>query len=281
MSITVNTYPVWGDGHQLQLKRLYCNSDGSPVVLVPGFGETAGQFFDPQKMDGLAVWLVEQGLDVFIAEGRGKGDSCPQVNRALQWGLNELITQDLPAQLSYIEQLKPDQPQLWIGQGLGGLLLACCYARYRVNVRGMVYLGTARRCELQTLPKSLSYMGWRFWQGCKSVFQGKAGKGDKRAESRLMWQQMAYWHHSIDWIDPQDGFDYRRALHHKGMPASLYLAKASNTLFGNLHDTRCWLKELGDHDAQLVAVKPDGSNKTPYLNEYEELQSWLQRQFDL
>ncbi len=309
----MSTFP-WGDsrltleehtvqvagGHQLQLRRCYKASykendrRGVPVFLVAGFGQDSSIFLPESTQAGLAPYLASCGYDVFVAELRGKGRSWPHVTRHADWGLHELITEDIPAHLNTLAKLRPGEPQIWVGHGLGSLLLLGCYARLDITpapLLGMVHFAAGRCCQLTSLDKTLRYMTWQW--GCETSAAlfgcvNATGLGHQvHADSRKVYQQWRHWQQSINWLDPDDQFDYRVALQRKALPASLYFSLRDSGLWGSAEDTRLLLKELGTHDARLVGLGKAQGNHRNYTaqsllthhdavrDHFETLKDWL------
>ncbi|TQV78701.1 hypothetical protein FKG94_11775 [Exilibacterium tricleocarpae] len=256
-------------GHQLQLKQCYRQAGGPPVLLLAGFLNDASLFFTPVAEGGLAQYLAAAGFDVYVAELRGKGGSWPAVNRKSETGLHEAITEDLPAHIDKIAQLRPGEPQCWIGEGLGSVLLAATYARLEQTpapVLGMAHFAAGRYCELTSWPQTLAYMTWQWRWRLSSIASGyiKRGWRAPTRESRVSAQNWQTWQQQVDWCDPVDGFDYRRAIRRKGMPPSLYFAARNQILWGALDSTRLWIRELGNHDARLLGLGKASGNLSNY-----------------
>ncbi len=94
------------------------------LLLLPALGMSM-RFYRP-----LARALAEQGLDVVLFEQRGHGHSAVRASRSCDWGFAELLEQDVPTVLDWIEQnLKPTRLTI-MGHSLGGHLAACLTALY-------------------------------------------------------------------------------------------------------------------------------------------------------
>ena len=270
------------DGHQLQLRRCSLEVSGAtpgaelgvgrgvPVLMVAGFLSDASVYFPADTEAGLARFLAAAGFDVFVAELRGKGGSWPSIHRNWNTGLHHSIMEDIPAHLCQIAKLRPGEPQLWIGQGLGSILLAGCYARLDIlpaPVIGMVHFGAGRYCELASWRKTFAHSMWR-WRCALSCFLHGfviRGMGEKNyRESRPNFVEWCRWSQSVDWLDPIDQFDYRDALRQKGMPPALYFAAHHQILWGSMESSRLWIQELGNHDARLVGLSKAFGNLRNY-----------------
>lgn len=261
------SYTVKSGEHQLNLRRCYRHKDGIPVLMVAGAQECGDIFWPEAAEAGLAPFLADCGFDVFVADLRGKGISWPSVSRNSDWGLRALITEDIPAHLAKIAKLRPATPQFWVGHGMGSLLLSGCYARLDIlpaPVMGMVHFAAARRCELSNLLKSMNYARWQSQLSLTSILFGGSSVTLPNSDSRQVMRELSQWHSSAEWIEQEDSFSYREGLRQKGMPPSIYYALAGRGLWGNVADTRLWMRELGNHDAQLLSLGQANGNLRNY-----------------
>ncbi len=261
------SYTVKSGEHQLNLRRCYRHKDGMPVFMVAGAQECGDIFWPDTDEAGLAPFLADCGFDVFVADLRGKGISWPSVSRHSEWGLSALITEDIPAHLAKIAKLRPAVPQFWIGHAMGSLLLSGCYARLDIlpaPVAGMIHFAAARRCELSTLLKSISYARWQSQLRLAALLFGGSSLKLPLSDSVPVMRELMQWHSSAEWVAQDDSFAYRERLREKGMPPSIYYALAGNSLWGSVDDTRLWMRELGDHDAQLLSLGQANGNVRNY-----------------
>jgi pimeloyl-ACP methyl ester carboxylesterase len=113
-----------------------------PVVLVHGAFQNRNQWLGMQG-EGLAGWLVEQGLDVWLMEMRGHGFS-PR-NRDYQKNTAEACASyDIPAVNAFVLEQTGRKP-IWIGHSLGGVAVATAVAAEQLtvdNCAGLALLGT-------------------------------------------------------------------------------------------------------------------------------------------
>lgn len=262
-------------GHQLHMARYFARHSGQntrpgiPVFMLPGF-LCQSDLYLPDEGEGLAGFLVEAGFDVYIAELRGKGESWPAVTRHSDTGVHQAITEDIPLFITQIARTRPDQPQLWVGQGFSSALLAATYARLSqlpAPVCGMIHFAATRFYNMSSWSQTLQYMFWQWRHYSGSLIRGyvQQGMGSSRCrESRQMFADLQQWHRSAEWEDPVDTFDYRQAIRKKGAPPSLYYALNKKTLWGSLESSRSFIRELGHHDARLVGLGKASGNKRNY-----------------
>jgi pimeloyl-ACP methyl ester carboxylesterase len=113
-----------------------------PVILVHGAFQNRNQWLGMQG-EGLAGWLVEQGLDVWLMEMRGHGFS-PR-NRDYQNNTAEACAcYDIPAVNAFVLEQTGRKP-VWIGHSLGGVAVATAVAAEQLrvdNCAGLALLGT-------------------------------------------------------------------------------------------------------------------------------------------
>lgn len=256
------TVPVTAGDH-LRLMRFYCDKKplGQPVFMLHGmFAE--GSVFFAQKDGGLAADLATRGYDVFVADLRGKGESWPKINRCSRWGVHQHITEDIPALLRMVSQQRPNTPQIWIGQGWGGVLMAAYAARFVDNQdlpALMVYLGSSR----YRLPfiNTISQWGFVFRHRLLSAltlplgycpsFSGLMNSPETKGNIRDYFS----WQRTERWLDPVDGFDYGRAIRQKSLPPSLYLAANRTPLPIDGRNVGSFSRELGVHDSRVINMQ--------------------------
>lgn len=296
--LIVQPHNVQVGSNQLELRQCFRDGKetGPPLLMLAGFLNTSDVFLPHQNNGGLAPFLASLGYDVYLAELRGRGNGWPAVGPRADWGLHQAICEDIPAHLETIEKLRPGEAQFWLGEGLGGVLLTAAYARLdalSAPLMGLVHLGAARRCRIDSWTKALHHRSWFLGTGLTRLFRGYAafpfGEASRR-ETRASLANWQEWQCSDEWLDPVDGFDYREALRRKELPPSLYIANRRSVLWGNIGDCRRWVEELGPHDARLVTVGKSEGNQRNYSHSdllqhpaacsdhYLQLQAWLEEQ---
>jgi pimeloyl-ACP methyl ester carboxylesterase len=110
------------DGVALRLKR-YVNDGAQPILLAHGFLGNGLEFDLPHRRHNLALYLAEQGFDVWISSFRGCGNG-PYECGINDWGhsVDELAGLDAPALVEGITEITGQRP-IWIGHSLGGIIL--------------------------------------------------------------------------------------------------------------------------------------------------------------
>ncbi len=272
-------------GIQLGLHRLYRQRGshergkeavtGTPVLMLADFMEDQSIFFPdmehskPDTRLGLAPMLASEGYDVFMLDLRGKGRSWPALSGEQNWGLHQAIMEDIPSHLTAVARLRPGCPQIWIGKGLGSVLLTCAYARIDVlpaQVLGIAHLGAGRQSLLANMGKAIRDQVWRLSQQLSGLLFGQV-KGallGPAQESRQLAKEWRNWRMNPEWRDPYDGFNFRLALKQKTLPSCLYMNVKSSSGAGDLMDCKHWLEELGEHDAIVMAISRASGNLHNY-----------------
>ena len=270
--LKLSSYRLKVGEQQLELRRCYGDKPGTPVFMVAGFGSDGSLFSPNTEGAGLSPYLASKGFDVYVADLRGKGASWPKVTRHSNWGAHEIITEDIPTCLNYIDRLRPGEPQVWVSHGMAAPMLMATYARYfrhLTTLIGAVHFAPFRRCDLDHLPKSVRYSLWQGFLSSQVISTGVAGIDQHRQESKGVYSDILNWHSDPNWLDPVDGYDYRAALMHSPLPPALYFALQEPklpllNLWGGVSDARNWLAELGPHDARLVALGKRAGNECDY-----------------
>jgi pimeloyl-ACP methyl ester carboxylesterase len=115
---------------------------GQPVILVHGSFTNRGFWFS-QKGKGLARYLLESGLDPWMLEIRGHGDS--PVNAGYKDNCVEDYAEfDLPAAQDFITEQTNFKP-FWLGHSLGGIAIATALASKKISSEtsaGVILLGS-------------------------------------------------------------------------------------------------------------------------------------------
>lgn len=246
---------------QLHISRFYADKRqlGAPVLLLHSVAQDS-RVFTGGASGGLAAFLARQGFDVFVADLRGKGKSWPRVGRHSRYGLHQMVTEDIPAIIRTLVNKRGAVPQLWVGHGLGGVMLCSYLARYGESlapVLAIAHFGSRRQSGLMNLTKRLVIDGiWRR-MGALSVFLNGYLPAKKLRigvcdESTQIYRDYMSWTENPHWLDPSDGFDYGEGIRRQLLPPSLYFASAGDTRYGHPEDIRRFIRELGRHDSRLL-----------------------------
>ena len=145
------------DGFPLVVEHFSSNPsrplDMPPIVLCPGFGGNRFNF-DLDERHSLALYLADEGFDVWIAELRGYGRSKPKSGllkaRMPSWNMDDHIEKDVPAILEAITTLSGYSRVMWMGHSLGGMVAYCVLARHPQYARffsGLITIGSPAHVE--------------------------------------------------------------------------------------------------------------------------------------
>ncbi len=110
------------DGAVLRLKR-YAREGGQPVILAHGFTGNGLEFDLPHRRQNLALFLAENGYDVWVSSFRGCGRD-PYRCEAPHWrhSVDHLAALDADAIVRGVREATGKKP-LWIGHSMGGMVL--------------------------------------------------------------------------------------------------------------------------------------------------------------
>ncbi len=247
---------------QLQLRCFAGSPQGAVVLLVHGALED-GRVFHPRSDQGLAGVLAAAGYTVYVLYLRGHGASLPALQQAgAAVTQHRLITEDLPAALTLLQERHPGQRLFAGGHGWGGVWLASALIRrpdLLAVVDGLLHFAVRRR-QLHG-GAFTRFTSAVFWQRMLPLLGRAKGAIPARAmalgsadESTAIYAANLAWMRG-EWRDLEDGFDYASAIEDLAWPPSLYLAGEMDRQQGHIGDVRDFARELGPHDAQIVLLQ--------------------------
>jgi predicted alpha/beta hydrolase len=117
-------YARTADGWELGLRR-YRGGDGLlPVILCPGYG-CSGLFLDYDEGHSLARYLARRGMDAWVLDLRGRGESRPagELAHRSSWTFDDFVRYDLPAAIDLVRAATSHRRVAWVGHSMGGLAL--------------------------------------------------------------------------------------------------------------------------------------------------------------
>lgn len=257
----------------LHLKRFSQHGQGAPIFLVHGSIEN-GRIFYSNSGKGLAPYLASQGYDVFVADLRGRGQSKPSISAASDFGLNHTLTEDFPAFISKIKELKGDVPQYWGAHSWGGVLMLAYLARpaMHVQVQAMAFFGSKRRISIRSFKKFFMVdVMWNWFAkltvAATGALYAKKLKMGSDSESRLTHLQTHAWVVEQPWLHWHDNFDYAAALQQMQLPPTLYLTGAKDDVLGHPIDVEKLMLETGCTRSKFKVV----SKQNGYLHDYDHI----------
>ncbi len=93
------------------------------MILCPGYG-CSGVFLDFDDRHSLARYLARRGMDAWVLDLRGRGESRPVArpeNQRSHWTFDDLVRYDVPAAIETVRSRTGRSQVAWIGHSLGGL----------------------------------------------------------------------------------------------------------------------------------------------------------------
>ena len=241
------------------------------VFMLHGEAECGGIFYHLSGR-GLAHYLARCGYEVFVADLGARGRSLVTDGGASTLTVHQLIVEAIPRLLRAVEQHAPltcrhrekySQPaSVWVGHGFGGVLLSAAWARMAPAERcaeRMVFFGARRKLTAghrlaRAFVRAFRHpLTARLITWCK-VFPAVRLRLGSADENAGWFRVYADWLGSDDWIDSEDGFDYRAALAQSGFPPTLHFAASGDTVYANPSDVRQFVEEIGPHDARLLLL---------------------------
>lgn len=228
------------DGVGLALHRLRAFRDGRPaILLVHGAFSGHAVWTRPGTPEGgLAHFLVERGLDVWLGDLRHHGDSDREP-RPLAWRFEDWILRDAPALVERVKEETGFAPLAWAGHSAGGVVGLCWLARLAaagdggtggdpVSLEAVVTFGAPG-------PGRMGLSRW--WLAAAAIgichalgrFPARALRFGSEDEAAGILAQWMRWNVRGGWIGA-DGFDYFAALADVRAPL-LAVAGEADTLF--------------------------------------------------
>ncbi|GAB3203241.1 putative alpha/beta hydrolase [Pontibacter aydingkolensis] len=254
----------------LHLRRISIKHKGPPVLLVHGSIEN-GKIFYTKSGKGFASYMARNGYDVFVADLRGRGKSKPAISRFSDFGLSHTLTEDFPAIIRQIKELKGDVPQYWGAHSWGGVLMLAYLARPAepVQVQAMAFFGSKRRISIRSLKKFVMVdVVWNWASkvvvAAKGWLPAKHMRIGSDSETRLTHSQTHDWVVQKKWLDWHNGFDYAAALQSINLPPALYLTGAKDDVLGHPVDVEKLMQETGCQNCELKVISKANGNLHDY-----------------
>lgn len=257
----------------LHLKRFSQSRQGPPVFLVHGSIEN-GRIFYSNSGKGFAPYLASRGYDVFVADLRGRGQSTPPISAASDFGLHHTLTEDFPAFINKIKELKGDVPQYWGAHSWGGVLMLAYLARptVPVQVQAMAFFASKRRISIWSPKKFFMVDVMWNWFAKATVAAGgalyaKQLRMGSDSETRLTHRQTHEWVVNKRWLHWHDAYDYAEALQRIKLPPTLYLTGAKDDVLGHPVDVQKLLQETGCPRSKFTLL----SKANGYRHNYDHI----------
>jgi predicted alpha/beta hydrolase len=273
------TESLWVDVGQpiqrLHLKRFYQYTTGTPVFLLHG-SVSSGRVFYSHSMKGLAPFLARLGFDVYVADLSGRGESTPPVSRQSTRTQQQILTEEIPAFLQKIRELRgQNSPIHAIAHSWGGVLLTAYLARFpTAQFSSMVFLGSKRHVSVINRQRVLGLdLMWGLVGGLYTRLYGylpakqlRLGSDDEPAAVYRDCKKWVYSRHT--WQDASDGFDYLIALQRaKNLPPTLHFAGQNDTFLGHPTDVQQLMHDMHNPADRFVLL----SKANGFQQDYDHL----------
>ena len=201
------------DGVTLSLKRVNAEGKRRGAVVCLHAMMTDGRYFGARREDSFANTLAATGLDVYVADFRGHGDSVPPHARGGDWSFDDLVERDLPTILTTAanaSECDPSELRI-IGHSLGGLVTCAALGTGAITPPKQLVLaatsvwlgGSLRRKAIMGV-----YRGVTKLVGYAPIRALRVGTAD---ESKRYVAQLTGWSRSGRWTS-LTGVDYQAAL---------------------------------------------------------------------
>lgn len=249
--------------------------EGAPVVLVHGFAQNRYTWHSSGR--SMSAWLASQGLDVYVLELRGHGNSRAS-------GAPERFADYVEDAAELAEAI--GQPAFWVGHSLGG---SVAYAlATRSPVRGVIGIGAVYRFGqhnrvVNWLTRASHLARARGLLGGLSVRTRLAGQvlgrlygisdiagyafpvsgwapGSlepellaERLERGFDWTSLHVWLDMSRWAH-DGGFDYAPEWAHTDVPLLVITGDLDHLMPPS--DARAAFTESGSRDKQLLELEP-------------------------
>jgi len=139
------------DRWRLSLIRLNQGSTNKkpPLILIHGLGQNRYTWDEPTSQ--FARWFAENGIDVWIVELRGSGQSKNQ-KMDYAWSVDDYINKDMPAVTNFILKKTEKNKVFLCGHSLGGCIIYAFLPYYEKRIAGFISIAGP-------LSYSLNYLG--------------------------------------------------------------------------------------------------------------------------
>lgn len=257
-------FPV-NETDRLHMKRMYTDPSGPPVMALHGSVENSRVFYS-EKGKGLGPYLARRGYDFYACDMRGRGGSVPKISAASSYGQTEEITEDIPAFMNKIREIRGGVPQYWIAHSWGGVLMNSHLVRFPEHiphVKAMVYFGTKRYVSARNFTKFFQLD--IFWtrvarriterDGYLDVNKLPGGVGSDSETKKTHYHCVRWALLERDkWIDPDDGFDYGKAAQEANLPPALYFAAVDDKCLGHRKDVKLFMEESSQTNTKYILL---------------------------
>ena len=258
-------------GDVLNLQRFSGAEPGPPVLMLHGAIEN-GRIFYSGSGRGLAIYLARNGFDVYVADLRGRGKSSPPIDRSSRFGQTEAITEDIPACVEAVINLRGPILQQWVAHSWGGVLFSSFLARFPEYIKlvgSLVYFGSKRTIRVWNIKRILQVdLAWRWVCPIACLIAGYLPARQLRigsdSETVKSYRQSAAWVKNDAWVDSDDGFDYGAAIKKLSLPPTWYIAAQNDHVLGHPRDVRDFMESAGRQEQRYTVLSRKNGNRHDY-----------------
>lgn len=196
---------------------------GQPVILVHGSFSNRGIWLDSQ-LQGMARLLIDAGLDPWMLEMRGHGDS-PENAQYQKNDIESYATYDLPAVQSFIVE-QTNKKVVWLGHSSGGVAIATALAgKYlkQEQILGVALFGS----QVSKYPLALSIPFLRSYLKLHLLFKKRIlnTKLGPELEPKGVAKEFIRWSGLLSRWKSKKGFSYWKGLSEVSVPSIGFGAK--------------------------------------------------------
>ncbi|MGE3728150.1 MAG: alpha/beta fold hydrolase [Candidatus Sericytochromatia bacterium] len=261
--------------HLRQIIRSDQESTTGPVIWCLHGAIENGKIFYSDSGKGLACFLAQAGYQVYVCDLGGRGQSTPVISRQTRYSQTETILNELPAIHTYLQAKHPQAPLFWLAHSWGGVLFFAHLARLGKippHLAGVLCLGTKRQVKVLNWDRLIQIEGvWKRFAYLLTAIYGylpaRKWKLGSDSESRHSHHQSVCWVKPGPWRDPEDQFDYEKALKELDLPPALFLTGVADTCLGHAQDVMTFMAELHHPTAEFKLV---GKNQG-FLHDYDHI----------
>jgi pimeloyl-ACP methyl ester carboxylesterase len=210
------------------------------VLLVHGaFSSHTVWMRGGARNTGIARFLSDLGLDVWLADWRGHG-AATREPRPHSWHFEDTITQDAPILAEYV-RAATGAPPVWVGHSVGGAIGLALLARDPAALAAIATLGTPG--PVMGPLRRLLALGTIALCRTLGRFPARALRMGSEDEPALVLSEWMSWNLRGRWIGG-DGFDYLAALEHTPTP-TLAVAGEGDRMFAPATACRALARRIG------------------------------------
>lgn len=250
-----------------------------PILLVHGAMEN-GRIFYTHSNKGLAPFLATAGFTCYIPDFRGHGDSAPQLTAHQGPGQFDLITQDFPAFMAFVQAQHTGQPVHLIAHSWGGVIAACACARGLVqtaHIKHQIFMGTKRSIRQRNLKRW--FLVSAMWGVLLPLFSRVLGYVPMKFfgmgsdnETQIYLQETLPWLNGAAWRDSVDGFDYAQAASQIHWPPTWTMTGINDKILGHPDDVLSFAAELFVTESSTTRLRTTILGKsTGYAQDYDHI----------